>query len=90
MRENELAEIEVRTRSGRGADLAKVCHEDVPRLIAEVARQAVILRQIGELHSGPRTERHGSGCIECSLVWPCPTRLVLGGADNPRNRGGKP
>ena len=29
----------------------------------------------------PRTERHGSGCVQCGIVWPCPTSLVLDGKE---------
>jgi len=25
----------------------------------------------------PRTERHGSGCVQCGIVWPCPTSRAL-------------
>lgn len=25
----------------------------------------------------PRTERHGSGCVQCGIVWPCPTYKAL-------------
>jgi hypothetical protein len=25
----------------------------------------------------PRTERHGSGCVQCGIVWPCPTFKAL-------------
>lgn len=25
----------------------------------------------------PRTERHGSGCVQCGIVWPCPTYRAL-------------
>ncbi len=24
-----------------------------------------------------RTERHGSGCVQCGIVWPCPTYKAL-------------
>lgn len=26
----------------------------------------------------PRTERHGSACVQCGIVWPCPTYTDLG------------
>lgn len=40
--------------------------------------EAVIAR-VRQLHSGPRTGRHGSGCVQCGIVWPCPTRRALDG-----------
>ena len=40
--------------------------------------EAVIAR-VRQLHSDPRTERHGSGCVQCGIVWPCPTRRALDG-----------
>lgn len=35
------------------------------------------LHKVQALHHGPRTERHGSGCIHCGIVWPCPTIRAL-------------
>lgn len=25
----------------------------------------------------PRTERHGAGCVQCGILWPCPTYKAL-------------
>ncbi|MEV4174008.1 hypothetical protein [Nonomuraea sp. NPDC049709] len=41
--------------------------------------------RIAQLHGGPRTERHGSGCVQCGILWPCPTKRALDGEDT--NRG---
>ena len=34
-----------------------------------------------ELHGRPRIDRHGSGCVQCGIVWPCPTFIALGGTE---------
>jgi hypothetical protein len=31
------------------------------------------LKQIRDQHGRPRTDRHGSGCVHCAILWPCPT-----------------
>lgn len=38
--------------------------------------EATIAR-VRDLHGRPRTDRHGSGCIHCGIVWPCPTYKAL-------------
>ena len=34
------------------------------------------LARVKAMHK-PRTERHGSGCVQCGIVWPCPTYREL-------------
>lgn len=34
------------------------------------------IARLRDMHK-PRTERRNSGCVQCGIVWPCPTRLVL-------------
>ena len=40
-------------------------------------RLASILVDVRAKHRA-RTERHGSGCLQCGIVWPCPTYKMLG------------
>lgn len=40
-----------------------------------------VIQRVRSLHSGPRTERHGSGCVQCAICWPCPTALAVGWRD---------
>ena len=42
-----------------------------------------VIARVRQLHSGPRTERHGSGCVQCGILWPCPTRRALDGHEIP-------
>lgn len=37
-----------------------------------------IVEELRRLHHGPRTERHGSGCIQCGILWPCPSAKAVG------------
>jgi hypothetical protein len=64
------------TRTAGWEELART---DVPALIAEVRRLRVTeaaATTVRALHKR-RTERHGSGCVQCGIVWPCPTYLGL-------------
>lgn len=42
-----------------------------------------VVRQVSSLHHGPRTERHGSCCVHCGLVWPCPTVQIVAAVKEP-------
>jgi hypothetical protein len=35
-----------------------------------------VVARVRAMHK-PRTERHGSCCVQCGIVWPCPTSRVL-------------
>ena len=39
-------------------------------------RKTDVLDQVRAMHR-KRTERHGSGCVQCGIVWPCPTYKAL-------------
>lgn len=43
-----------------------------------------VIERVRKLHHGPRTERHGSGCVQCGIVWPCPTARALDGEEQLR------
>ncbi|GAA0969894.1 hypothetical protein GCM10009555_017820 [Acrocarpospora macrocephala] len=49
------------------------------RLTAINRRLEVRLARVRALHKGPRTDRPGSGCVQCGIVWPCPTSRALDG-----------
>lgn len=55
-------------------------HQALTRMHDEATTLAERLTAVAALHHGPRTERHGSGCIHCGIVWPCPTALAVEGA----------
>lgn len=59
--------------------LMVAAREDVPALLAEVRRlrAAVTAAATVRARHKRRTERHGSGCVQCGIVWPCPTYLGL-------------
>ena len=40
-----------------------------------------MLEEVRRLHGKPRTDRYGSGCVQCSIVWPCPTAKAVGITD---------
>ncbi|MEV0114657.1 hypothetical protein AB0H77_15595 [Streptomyces sp. NPDC050844] len=42
-----------------------------------------IVERVRALHRGPRAERHGSGCVQCGILWPCPTARILDGTEQP-------
>ncbi|MGI5223549.1 hypothetical protein [Actinoallomurus sp. CA-142502] len=52
------------------------CTHETARAQAEAR-----LERVRHRHRGPRTDRHGSGCIGCGLIWPCPTYLDVTEAD---------
>lgn len=66
------------------ADAEFVAHapEDVRALVAEVRRLRAVLDAALAKHK-PRTERHGSGCVQCGTVWPCATYRELNAAAAP-------
>lgn len=78
---------------GATADEERLADVDVPALVAEVKRRTAErdealkemrearaeLDRVRDMHGRPRTDRHGSGCIHCAIVWPCPTYLAAGG-----------
>ncbi|NEA22621.1 hypothetical protein [Actinomadura bangladeshensis] len=37
-----------------------------------------IVEKVKRLHGKPRVDRAGSGCIQCGVLWPCPTALAVG------------
>lgn len=37
-----------------------------------------VIDGVAARHSGPRTERYGSGCVQCGLLWPCPDAKAVG------------
>ncbi|MCQ0011954.1 hypothetical protein [Actinomadura madurae] len=37
-----------------------------------------IVEQVKRLHGKPRVDRYGSGCVQCGIVWPCPTACAVG------------
>lgn len=54
----------------------------VEALLAEVRRLRAELDAALAKHK-PRTERHGSGCVQCGTVWPCATYRELNAAAAP-------
>jgi hypothetical protein len=54
------------------------------QLLAERDEARRLLTVIAKEHGHPRTDRHGSGCVSCGLVWPCPTYVTAtgGGTDD--------
>lgn len=40
----------------------------------------IALARVKAMHKR-RTERHGSGCVQCGIVWPCPTYRELDAAE---------
>jgi hypothetical protein len=53
---------------------------------APLAAALYTLGKVRDLHGKPRTERHGSGCVHCAILWPCPTyRLVVAALDGEPN-----
>lgn len=44
--------------------------------------------EVKRLHGKPRTERYGAGCVQCGIVWPCPTGKAVGITDPRPNREG--
>lgn len=50
------------------------------QLLAEVEQLGSVLAEVRDLHGHPRTARHGSGCVSCGIVWPCPTYRAISSA----------
>ncbi len=44
----------------------------------QAGRDQRLIAEVRAMHKR-RTERHGSGCVQCGIVWPCPTYKALGG-----------
>lgn len=64
------SDLLISTGLRRGERLA----DEVERLRAELAGARQIIEQMRDRHHA-RTERHGSGCISCGRLWPCPDHL---------------
>ena len=53
-------------------------HELLARITADRNTYLEMVNQVREKHRGPRNPaRYGSGCIQCGLVWPCPTYKIV-------------
>ncbi|MFE9099787.1 hypothetical protein [Actinomadura geliboluensis] len=77
--------------------LAQVAAEDVPALAADVellekqlasvadelAEARAQVKRVREMHRR-RVDRRGAGCIQCGIVWPCPTYTALDGTESGR------
>lgn len=50
--------------------------------------QQEVIAKVQGLHGKPRTDQYGSGCIQCGIVWPCPTAKVVGIRDPRPDRQG--
>lgn len=46
------------------------------------------LDEVKRLHGKPRTDRYASGCVQCGIVWPCPTAKAVGITDPRPDRQG--
>lgn len=60
------------------AELTRSQNEEVEirienaRLRAELEKARTRISNVRNKHK-PRTEQHGSGCVQCGIVWPCTT-----------------
>lgn len=75
----DAIEAVIRAAIPLGADIAP---ETAGALLAEVRRLRAVLDAALAKHK-PRTERHGSGCVQCGTVWPCTTYRDLNAAARP-------
>lgn len=57
------------------------------RARADEAEAAVT--EVQRLHGKPRTARYGAGCIQCGVLWPCPTAKAVGITDPRPDRQGE-
>jgi hypothetical protein len=85
---DHVAEMEVvqnsdETVAARAADVAQRIVDEIGHPVTDEPALGESFRQqiaaVRQLHRGPRTERHGSGCVQCGIVWPCPTIRALNG-----------
>lgn len=52
-------------------------------------RKTDVIDQVRAMHRR-RTERHGSGCVQCGMVWPCPTYKALDLPSEAQQDGAQP
>jgi hypothetical protein len=72
-RDLEEATVLLADVNGDPTPLAELCG----RLRIERDAALAAVARVRQLHGRPRTERHGSGCVGCGVVWPCPTLRAL-------------
>jgi hypothetical protein len=62
------------------ASAHRFCHMRLMSQCQRAERAEAVIAEVRAKHK-KRTERHGSGCVQCGIVWPCPTYLTLGVLD---------
>ncbi|WP_431985260.1 hypothetical protein [Streptomyces qinglanensis] len=55
---------------------AEEAHAALERARETDARRKNQIALVRDMHR-PRAERRESGCVQCGIVWPCPTRRAL-------------